>query len=56
MGTLEIYRKVNGVRESSPLWSISGDQGQEWKFQQITVPKDTYTNTDVLKVRMKGVR
>ena len=33
MGTLLVYRSNLGIE--SPLWEISGDQGNSWKFRSI---------------------
>jgi len=52
MGTLSVHKVVNGAREATALWTVSGNQGQVWKEMQVTVTSGT--NFQVAFVAKKG--
>ena len=36
VGTLNVYRRINNVLDTSPIWTLSGDQGNRWRQGAVT--------------------
>ncbi len=54
MGTLSIQVSTNGgLSWSSNIWSLSGDQGNSWQEQTISL--DSYISEDDLVIRFTGL-
>jgi len=52
MGTLMVHKVVNGEREATALWTVTGNQGQVWKESQVEIT--SATNFQVAFVAKKG--
>ena len=54
MGTMNIYLSKNGSLPGTKVWSLSGNQGNQWSSGTVAVKSNTQYSVSVIQNRSRG--